>query len=210
LRSEVTESEGLALYLVSDFLIERLVGGSHTLAWARRLPYYTIDDGGVRRDGFFPDYSADPLLAVEADRRQPAARETERPLRAAHTTDTDRELFCRVMAAARDGIRRQLSGTDLLVVLHPNDPVAALPCLERYGLRTIDLRGAFGERPEAELKIRGDLHPTPLADELVAAALARELQPLLRAQDERDPLVRSPSAPSGFHFEAYGCTRSEW
>jgi hypothetical protein len=190
LRAEVAESRGLALYPLSAFLMDRLAGGSRTLAWSERLPRYVAARDGVRREGFHQAARPVRSLMLKMIGTSPLAQGLgiRWPVT---TTDADRELFCRVMASARDELRRRLPGTDLLIVLHPRDPVAPFACFESYGLRTIDVRAAYGDTPVANLSLRGDSHPSPLAQELVGAALARELEPLLPEESRSGGTARS-------------------
>jgi hypothetical protein len=184
LRAEVAEERGLAVYPFSAYLMDRLVGGSATLWWSQALPYYTVDGGALRRNGFYQTAMPVRTLALKLIGTSPLLERlhVRWPLK---TTDADRELFCRVMASARDEIRRPLPGTDLIIALRPNDHVAPFACFTRYELRAVDLRDAYGDTPAADLKLRGDPHSSVLADELEAAALARDLEPVLERQRTR-------------------------
>jgi hypothetical protein len=175
LRAEIPERRGVALYPFSKFLFDRLIGGSGTMGWAPTLPYYVLDGDGVRRDGFFqtarPIFSR--VLKVIGNNSLLQRLNVRWPL---WITDEHRELFCRVIATARDSIRRQLPGSELIIVLNPNDPVVPYPCFAKYKLRVIDVRGAYGDVPRGDLQIHGDGHPTPLAHELIGTALAHQLE----------------------------------
>jgi hypothetical protein len=181
LRAEVDEPRGLVLYVYLGFLMDRLLGGSRTLGWATRgLPDYTVHNGSLEREGFFqttrPFYSV--VMWVMGNSPLLQRLNVGWPWR---MTDEHRELFCKVMAAARDEVRRQFSGSDFAVVLHPKASVPPFACYERYGLRIIDIRNAYGDTPRAELALPIDGHASARANELVGAALAREVEPLLAA-----------------------------
>jgi hypothetical protein len=178
LRAEVEEPEGLAIYVLLGFHMNRLLGSSQTMSWVDDLPYYRAEGGRLVRRGFFqttrPVYSW--LMKHIGSSRLLQRLGVAWPLR---STDSHRALVCQLFAQAREELTRQFAGTDLLVALHPKGETQRFPCFEEVGIRTLDLRDAYGDVPEPELSIPGDGHVNGGGNRLLGKELARALEPFL-------------------------------
>lgn len=181
LRAEVAEPEGLAVYVLPGFHLHRLLGTSRTMRWVDQLPYYRREGGRLVRDGFFK--TARPVYSW-AMSRIGGSRVLRRlgiawPMR---FTDSDRRLACTLFAQARDELAAQFASVDLVVALHPAGADHRIGCFESVGIRTVDLRGAYGGAPGAEFSIPGDGHVNARGNRLLGAELARAVEGLLGAR----------------------------
>jgi hypothetical protein len=181
LRSEVAEADGIAIYTAIDEHVRRAIGSMRITTGLRGgFPYYRLEaDGRLARHDTFQN--GRPWRQVWYD-----LAATSRILQHFNVDlplaigDDHLELVAAMLADARDRYRGAFGNDRFYVVLYPRSRILAdlRPHLDRRGVAYFDYTDLFtGEaRPTV---IAGDGHPTPLAYDLVAARLARDLSPVL-------------------------------
>ena len=183
LRREVAEPEGTAVYLFPSFHLNRLIGGSSTMSWAKRnLPYYRMENGEPVRDGFFqttrPLYSFFARTVGQSRLMQILNLAWPPRVRPEHL-----QLACAVLAKSRRLLREQLGPLDLIVVLYPTQGgVDLASCLNPLGIPLLDYHDAFPDPVRAQFQIPIDLHTNARGNHLLAERLARDLDPLVPRQ----------------------------
>jgi hypothetical protein len=174
---EITEPQGMLVYLFNDDQIPRAVGSMRVHnAWAHHLPFYTLDAQHrlVRRGNFT---SGRPLVAwfYWALGASQMARyfgvDFPRTLTEEHFT-----LTARILAEARDAFRRTFHSDRFYVLLYPGSKRAKrlIPALVQAGIPYLDYTALFDPHQPA-FHIVGDGHPTPTAHRTVATRVAHDL-----------------------------------
>jgi hypothetical protein len=176
LRHEVREAAGAAVYVLADGALDRLVGGSASLAGPDDLPYYRLDDGEAVRDGFFrttrPIYS----FVVGAVGRS-ALMQSLGVAWPTRVRTEDGALACAVLGKAKRLLAEWLGPTPFVVVLHPASAGAAdlTPCLAPLGIPGLDYRARFSGPASTDMRIPLDGHTSARGNQALAARLVDDL-----------------------------------
>jgi len=156
-----------AVYQCGFFHVERAAG---LVRWARGTPRYVLDDGAVRRDGFYPDDLEGPFPWPGALDRWLTWRRLAGPVRPPGRPAV--ELFARVVAAARDRVLAYDPGARFHVLYWDDEP----PWLDGPVIDAVRGEGVGVTRvseilPVDDLRMRldpVDAHPSAAAHDRVA------------------------------------------
>jgi hypothetical protein len=172
---QIPQRQGLIIYLYPTFHIDRMVGGLETIDWAVGLPYFRLEGDKLVRDGFVHEeryiYAAAERLYNKTFLR--------RRFNLAWPFQIDRddlELACKAISEVKQKITSHFNDSRFLLVLqaHSIDKDISF-CLAKYGIEWLDMRGALRGYRFQDLGIKGDGHPTELANKLTAEGIAQYL-----------------------------------
>jgi hypothetical protein len=178
LRAEIEEPRGVGIYVFNDHHVDRTLGTLRvTGSWGAGKPAYAISDAGrVEWVGTFE--SAHPLRTRLYRLLLSSEIFNRLGLDWPPVGDAELDLVTRVVSRARELFEEQLPGSTFWVAAYPGATdygPAVLGRLAAQGIRTLDLSGLFdARRPEYHLP--GDPHPSPLAHERFAEALAAGIE----------------------------------
>jgi len=179
LTDEVSETEGIAIYIFIDGHVERALGSMYVFnAWGDQMPYYTVDWRGnlVRRGNFTTGRPLISALYAALDQSEIARYyNVNIPPRLANR---HYGLAARVMAEARDVFRAKFNSDDFYIVIYPDEGDYAediIPHFERLGLNYLNYDERIKLSSEAGLSIVGDGHPTGRAHQMVAEWIVADL-----------------------------------
>lgn len=177
LTQEVTERSGLGIYLYLEDVHEARVVGDMDIvnSFGTDFPYYRLnDDGSVSRQGSFT--TGRPvthwLYSVLGGSQTRSWLGLNFPRRsAAHFA-----LTAAVVKHARDLFLAQFPGSRFVVAVYPKPGLhrKSLQLMVDAGVEVVDLSTLFDPGAD-EMHFAGDGHPTPLANQLVAEAIVRDL-----------------------------------
>lgn len=180
---QVREKEGLIIYLFPTYHVDRFLGGLETITWAGGLPYFRWEGNHLIRDGFihekFPIISAIKRLYSRSFLRRKYFFSW--PFQ---TRQGDLEKACRAISEVRTSVLGKLSGGRFLLALHPHSFGNDLTfCLGKYGIEWLDARDALRGYRREDVEIKGDAHPTGLANRLITEKIVSYLHSKESAHD---------------------------
>ena len=179
LRKQVTERSGLGIYLYLEDVHEGRVVGDMDIVngFGGDFPYYVQQpDGAIKRRGTFA--TGRPvtqwLYSVLGQSQTRAWLGLNFPRRSA----AHHALTAALVKQSRDLFLKQFPGSRFVVAVYPKPKLhrKSLQLMQDAGIEIFDLSGLFD--PNAtEQHFGGDGHPTPLANQTFAEALAVGLKP---------------------------------
>ena len=175
-KSQIPQREGLVIYLFPTFHIDRLLGGLETIGWAGGLPHYRLEDDQLVRAGFV--HSTRWLYALAGKLYSKSFFRTKYYLAGPFKiTREDLEFSCRVVSEVRNRIAAHFEKMDFLLVLHPqSDGKDFSFCLDRYGIKWLDLRQIHKGYKRAEVTIKGDGHASAFGNALMVEKVQEYLK----------------------------------
>ncbi len=198
LAQEVTEENGIAVYVFIDGHVERALGSMYVYnAWGDKMPCYTLDWRGnlLRKRDF---RTGRPLLSTlyETLGKSEIAKYFHVNL-PAKLTNRHYAFAARIIAAARNEFLQQYPAGQFYVLIYPDEGdyfEDMQPHLQAAGLNILNYDELIKLDPDAGLSIAGDGHPTAKAHHIVAQHLVRDLdigKHPLAAPDPRFGLVQT-------------------
>ncbi len=182
LAEEIPQSNGTLVYVFMSAHVRRAIGSMRMwVQWGRHFPHYAYgEDGIVERRGSF--YTGRPWRTRLYDllKREQVLRyfEVDFPPRILPR----HEVFTAdLIAASRDAFLAQYPDGRFVVLLYPHAPdleydaQGMAPLLDEREIETLDLTHLI-DLSQSEYRIPIDAHPSALAQEKVAEALAQYLQ----------------------------------
>ena len=179
LRHEVSEQEGVLVYLFVDFHVQRVIGSMRVASsWAKDHPYYDLNaHDRVAYEGSFAQgrpflqriykqLSRNPLLAVFGIDFPPVI------------ADRHIHLTARIIGEARDLYKEQFPRGEFYVVVFPSSLYAdnLIRELKDTDIKILDYSKLFDRHDPKYILAAEDHHPNALAYELVARRLAHDLR----------------------------------
>lgn len=188
IRSEVPESDGIALYVFLNSHLARAGGSPFNLAtWGAHMPCYELgsDDRLVRRGNFDNVYPIRTWIYKKIYRTPPGAwlLETLNDALARRVNVRYTGLTCRIIEESRDLFRRKLGSEKFFVVFYPWDREDALrmaPFFDKKGIRFIISDDKRLTLNSVLYSVKSDGHPNAEGNRLFAADIARKLSRALR------------------------------
>ncbi len=184
IREEIPEQEGYGFYLyIGHWHVYRAIGEMVVMnGWGDSLPFFTIND----REELVchgPFKSARPLLSriyriLGESQCVKAFGITFPPF----LTARHYRLTARILKAAQDKYKGIFHNENFYVIIapatHPSvlaASVAIIPFLEKEGVKYLDYSTLI-DFSEENYNLKGDGHPTPLANEVIAEKLAADIE----------------------------------
>jgi len=178
--TEIAQADGLWVYTFIDDHVDRTIGTSKVIAWGPSKPYYELTPaGGAVYLGTFEDVWPWRTRAFRALHRSHIVQALNVSI--PRVTDRHLERTARLIEALAAAVRRQFPDNEFAVVLYPGARRAKAMAerLRARGVHVLDYSALFRalrrESPGTPLKIPDDGHPTPLAYQLLAEALVKDL-----------------------------------
>jgi hypothetical protein len=177
LPGQVRQRRGIAIYTFIDDHVSRAIGSLLVYnQWGRRLPYYTLDEGGEpARDGSF--LSARPYRSLFYILLGKSQVVRFFGLDFPAVTDRHLEFVAKMLAESRDLLEAQFEQVDFYVLFYPGRSQLAprlVPFLEAAGVDYLDYSGLF-DLDRSEYWIVFDGHPTGEGYAAVADRLVEDL-----------------------------------
>ncbi|MEI7701136.1 MAG: hypothetical protein WCK86_15160 [Planctomycetia bacterium] len=173
-QQQVTERSGLGIYLYLEDVHEARVVGDMDIvnSFGGDFPYYVqLPDGAIKRRGTFA--TGRPvtqwLYSVLGQSQTRAWLALNFPRRSA----AHHALTAALVKQSRDLFLKQFPGSRFVVAVYPKTELhrKSLQLMQDAGIEILDLSSLFD--PNApELHFGGDGHPNPLANRMLAEALA--------------------------------------
>jgi hypothetical protein len=176
---EVSEKNGIGVYVFIDAHVERAIGSMYVYnAWGADMPYYDIDWWGqLQKQGSFR--TGRPFLSslYEWLQQTEFARyyhlNIPGTLRPGHYW-----LTARIIAEARDTFIRKFPDSHFYIVVYPDEGdylEDIAPFFEEFGLVVLNYDEWLKLDPTLGTAIAGDGHPTGKANEQVAHWIVQDL-----------------------------------
>jgi hypothetical protein len=177
--SEISETDGLAVYMFIDAHVERAIGSMYVYnAWGADMPYYTVNwRGELEQQGSFR--TGRPVLSTLYSR----LAETEFAryynlnipgrLRKGHYW-----LTARIIAEARDEFLQHYPDGQFYVAVYPDEGdyfEDIAPYLAEFQLKVLNYDEWLKLEAETGTAIKGDGHPTGTAHKQVAEWITQDL-----------------------------------
>lgn len=198
LRGQVSETEGIGLFVFIPDAVSRVVGSKKVVcSWASgyNYPCYELNsEGGVTYEGSF--FAAHPwrLWWYRLVNREQCLSyfKVDLPYR---FSDADLTLTAAILSAARDRFVTQFPGSRFYVLMYPEHFKPAVrvfpstrmnPFLDEKKLDVLDYANAI-DLTIPGMTIEHDGHPTAKAHDLVAQKLVNDLKLNTSSTPERNP-----------------------
>jgi hypothetical protein len=179
LAHEVTETQGLLVYVFIDAHVERAIGSMYVYnSWGEQMPYYTLNwQGELVRQGNFT--TGRPLLSgLFWFLGQSEIAKYYRVNIPAKLTSSHYGLTARIIAEARNTFQAKYNHDDFYVVIYSDEGdyfEDMLPYFEQFGLKILNYDERLKLNSDEGLAIAGDGHPTGKAHRIVAGWIVTDL-----------------------------------
>ncbi len=177
LSKQVKEKKGVILYTFIDNHIRRVVGSTNIIEWNKKRVYYqTTKSGELIRAGNFQ--SARPFLMglyqTLSKSRILKALNIEIPLR---IRNKDIQLAARVIEAMQNRVAEKFPDSPFYVVFYPGSKYSKqlISYLEKKNIQYLDYSKLFNRRERQYYLAEEDKHPSALANQTLAKAIANDL-----------------------------------
>jgi hypothetical protein len=180
----IEEPQGVGLYLLFTGHLDRVEGTLNTSRWVSNFPFYVYEDNQLQhRDNFA---AAHPwkhcVYGTLNQSRLLRMLKADWPLVPAYARPDTVALTARLIAASAEQFKREYNDSPFYVVFYPRPDsptlaAALTPHLDRLGVPYLTMHDLFDGLTYEERTVDRPGHPSPLANEMLAAEIARQLFP---------------------------------
>jgi uncharacterized membrane protein YobD (UPF0266 family) len=174
---EIPEKNGLLIYLFIDHHINRAIGDMYVYnAWGKRMPYYIIDSNNtIQRQGNFKSNRliTSSIYALFGKSQIVKYFHVNLPN---NINDNHIILSSKIIEESRNIFRNKFHSDEFYVLFYPGKKIhkRMIPYLERARIRYLDYSN-LANLKESEFSIKGDGHPTPKANLIIAKKLLDDI-----------------------------------
>jgi len=174
LSREVTENNGVLIYVFTNNHVNRAVGTLFVYEWGWMMPYYQFQDGRfVRKGNFTTDRPVTSKIYAFLSRLQIRRYfNLDFPL----LRDSHYDLTGKMLHQAQKAFKKQFPQGRFAVLIYPGAAFGyrLLPSLKEAGVEYFDYTDLV-DLTDLRYHIFYDDHPTPLTHRIVARELAKDL-----------------------------------